>query len=175
MTFCCRYIFVVISGAKVRKKVKGRTTGITPSGTKIYFYPISGAFSTRNARRSGCRIITNDVAMGVLPVCRDDVPHRLRNNITLHFFLRRGNTSSLQSGDELTICREKGSRLHCKYHPFPTTMITKRDVGTHLGASANTLNTQQSGRTKVRPYKTLSFNALQRTLQKGADYPVNRC
>ena len=39
-------------------------------------------------------------------------------------------------------------------------MITNRIVGTHLGASANTRNTQQSGRTKVRPYKTLRFKAL---------------
>ncbi len=51
-------------------------------------------------------------------------------------------------------------------------MITNCGVGTHLGASANTRNTQQSGRTKVRSYKILSFNALQRALQKGADYIV---
>ena len=51
-------------------------------------------------------------------------------------------------------------------------MITNRIVGTHLGASANTRNTQQFGHTKVRPYKILSFNALQRAMQKGADYIV---
>ena len=42
--------------------------------------------------------------IGLLPVCRDDVPHRLRNRIMLHSLLRRGSTSSLQSGDEAVIC-----------------------------------------------------------------------
>ena len=32
-----------------------------------------------------------------------------------------------------------------------------------------------AGGKKVRPYKALPFNALQKPLQKGADYTVNRC
>ena len=44
----------------------------------------------------------------------------------------------------------------------------KHNVGTHLGASANTGMMRQFGRTKVRPYKAL----IQVQKQKGADYTV---